>query len=424
MALRAVLATVTTVPELAPVDRSRLRGLIAAIALSVALLLYGAWSAPAPPSVRPTETAIGLLLVVAVGWWRPLQVLTGHGLRAGKLAGWEALAIPAFGWLLWVPLLRGAAIGWGPAEIARDVIPLLYLFLPLLVVPALRLAGSWGLVLPVAGLSLAGLLFVLRWWNQAGWGFGAVGVRAMEDGGAYFLNAPSVLFAAVLLPTLALSVWVYGGIAGRLAAPGLAAAGALCVAALAGAVHRGALGLATLAGAAAAVWWWRRAPVAVATGLMAVAVALGVYGDPLWGALGQAAEKTRLTGANTRWEEASAVLAHIARSPWSLLFGDGWGAVIANPAVGGWRVSYTHTLASYILVKGGILGAVALAAYLGGLLRLVAGAMATAPPLAWSVVPPLAMALGFHTSFKYLDTGLLLCVLVLGCEMHRATSPG
>lgn len=403
----------------APWPVSQARGLVAAFALFLAMLLYGAWSAPAPPAVRATEGAIGALLIVAVGWWRPLSVATGHALRAVPLSGWEALAIPALGWLLWAPMLRGVVVGWEAAEILRDVIPLLYLFLPLLVVPILRRAGGWGLGLLAAGLVLSGLLFVLRWWNQAHWGFGAVGVRAMGDGGAYFLNAPSVLFAAIALPTAALSLWARGRVWGRLTALGTVMPGLLCLAALAGAVHRGALGLAAIAGAVAVVWWAKRMPWTIAFAIAATTAGLIILGDPLWGAMGQAAEKTRLTGANTRWEEAVAVLDHVGRSPWSLLFGDGWGAVMSNPAVGGWRVSYTHTLASYILVKGGILGALALAAYLGGLIAPAWRLMKSAPPLAWSVLPPLIMALGFHTSFKYLDTGLLLSLLVLGGELQK-----
>ncbi|MBP2226928.1 hypothetical protein J2847_000195 [Azospirillum agricola] len=403
----------------------RVRGGVAALALAGALALYGAFSAPAPPSVRAAEAAIGALLLIAVGWRRPLFVVTGHALRGPSLPSWEALAVPALGWLLWVPLLRGAALGWETADMLRDMVPLLYLFLPVLLVPVLRGAGGRAVVLLGGGLILAGLLLALRWWKQAQWGFGAVGVRAMPDGGAYFLNAPVVLFAAVALPALALGL-VAGGVTGRggtagrwSAAVACAVAGALCLAALAGAVHRTALGLAALSGLVLALWWGRRAPRTLLPVAAAGLCALLAFGDPLSGAWEQVAEKTRLTGANTRWEEAGAVLEHVARSPWSLLFGDGWGAKLANPAVGGWRVAYTHTLATYVLVKGGVLGALALAAYLGGLAPLALRLLRQNPPLGWSLLPPLLMALGLHTSFKYLDTGLLLTLMVLGLERRK-----
>jgi hypothetical protein len=399
-----------------------LRAGLSAAALVMALALYGAFSAPAPPSVRLTEAAIGGLLLLAVGWRAPLFAVTGHALRRADLPAWEALAIPALAWLLWAPLLRGAALGWESADILRDVVPLLYLFLPVLLVPALRRGGAWAERLLGGGLILAGLLFTLRWWKEVQWGFGAVGVRAMTDGGAYFLNAPSVLFAAVALPVLALGLAARGGVARWIAAPACALAGAFCLAALAGAVHRSALGLALLSGVAVAAWWARRAPGLILLILAGLTLAGGLAGESLFGAWGQAAEKTRLTGVNARWDEAAAVFQHAVQSPWSLLFGDGWGARLENPAVGGWRVSYTHTLATYALVKGGLLGALALTAYLGGLAPVLLRLLRVDPPLGWALLPPLLMALGVHTSFKYLDTGLLLTLALLSNEKRKGLS--
>lgn len=393
--------------------------------MAAALLLYGGVSVPAPPSLRWGEAAIGLLILLCVGWKRPLAVATGHALRGSGDAAWMAIAVAALGWLLWAPLLRGAALGWDAADILRDVVPLFYLFLPVLLVPALRPAGAWGVRLLAGGLALAGLLLALRWWKQAGWGFGAVGTRAMADGGAYLLNAPSVLFAGVALPALALSLVAVGGSARRwLAALACAAGGALCLGALAGAVHRTALGLAALSLTTVALWWVRRRPWMAAPLLLAAGFVAFTAGDGLVGAWQQAAEKTRLTGANTRWEEATAVIDHVVSSPWALLFGDGWGARIANPAVGGWRVGYTHTLVSYGLLKTGLLGVLALGAYLAALVRPWRRLLAQDPPLAMAVVPPLLMALCLHTSFKYLDTGVILSLMLLASELRKGLSRG
>ncbi|PWC39989.1 hypothetical protein TSO352_05885 [Azospirillum sp. TSO35-2] len=414
-------------------EPSRRPSAIAVWAPPLALLLYGGFSVPAPPALGWAEAAIGALLALAVGWRWPLAVITGHALRAESPEQGEAVdrpvAVAALAWLLWVPLLRGAAVGADGVEILRDVVPLLYLFLPLLLVPALRRAGPSGVRGLAAGLALAGLLLAVRWWDQVRWGFGAVGARAMADGDAYLLNAPSVLFAAVALPALAITL-VAGGGTGRwvwlgrwIGVPLCTVGGALCLGALAGAVHRTALGLAALSLAMTALWWVRRRP------WLAVPVALGlglatlVAGDALVGAWQQAAEKTRLTGVNARWDEAVAVIDHVTASPWTLLLGDGWGARIANPAVGGWRVGYTHTLASYSLLKTGLLGTLALVAYLGTLLvRPWRRLLALDPPLAFAVVPPLLMALGLHTSFKYLDTGVVLSLLLLASECRKGLS--
>jgi len=395
----------------------RVRGLF------LALALYGLLSAPAPPGVRMIEAAIGALLVLAVGVQRPLFVATGHALRTPGVAAWEAPAILALFWLLWAPLLRGAWLGWEPADILRDVVPLFYLFLPVLLVPLLRPVAARATEALAWAMMLAGLFFALRWWRQTGWGFGAVGVRAMADGNGYFLNAPSVLFAGIALPLTGIGLLLRGGLLRWLAGVACLAGGVLCLAALAGAVHRMALGLAVVAFFAVSLWWGRRAPLTVGLLLVAAAAVAVGFSDTLLGALGQVAEKNRLAGANTRFEEAAAILDHVSSTPWSLLFGDGGGALFANPAVGGWRVSYTHTLVTYALAKTGVLGLLALAAYLGGLAPRVLVALRADPPLGWAGLPPLVMELGLHTSFKYLDTGLLLTLMILPAERRNALSP-
>nr|WP_246500084.1 hypothetical protein [Azospirillum soli] len=379
-------------------------------------------SAPAPPGIRVVEAVIGSLLLLAVGVRRPLFVATGHALRTPGVAAWEVPAILALSWLLWVPLLRGAWVGWGAGDMLRDVIPLLYLFLPVLLVPVLRSVAEPATRVLAWALMLAGLFFAGRWWQQAEWGFGAVGARAMADGTDYFLNAPSVLFAAIALPLTGVGLVSRGGVPRLVAGMVCVGAGVLCLAALAGAVHRMALGLAVMAFVVVALWWGRRAPLTVAL-LVAVAVVFAAgFSDTLLGALGLVAEKNRLAGANTRWEEAAMVLDHVSASPWSFLFGDGWGALLPNPAVGGWRVSYTHTLATYALAKTGALGLLALDAYLGGLVPRALTVLRDEPPLGWAVLPPLVMALGLHTSFKYLDTGLILTLMVLAAERRNALS--
>ncbi|QCO16247.1 hypothetical protein D3869_00105 [Azospirillum brasilense] len=390
-----------------------------AIGVFLALALYGLLSAPAPAEIRMAEAAIGALLVQGVGLSRPLSVATGDALLARDSAPWEMPAVLALAVLLWCPLMRGVWLDWAPGDMVRDVVPLLYLFLPVLLVPMLRAAPDRAAGLLAGGLAVAGVGFALRWWKQADWGFGAVGVRAMADGGVYLLNAPSVLFAAIALPAFGIGMLMHGGWPRRAAGVVAMLGGLLCLAALAGAVHRMALGLAVVAFTALGLWWLRRAPLAGVGAGLAALLLVTLFHDALFGAFGQVAEKTRLAGANTRWEEAEAALGQALSSPVAFLFGQGWGALLANPAVGGWRVSYTHTLATYALAKTGVVGLCALVAYLGGLAPRALALLRSDPVLGWAVAAPLLMALGLHTSFKYLDTGLLLTLAALASERGK-----
>lgn len=377
--------------------------------LFLAVTLYGLFSIPAPPSVRWAEAAVGCLLLAVTGLRRPASLLSGHA-AAVAVDGWGCAMALSFLWLAWAPLLRGLSLGWD--GIARDVVPLGFLFLPLVLVPALRPYGRRAVRILVAALTLAGLSFALRWWWENGWHFDLVGRVPLSDGEHYLLNAPSVLFAGI-----ALTIAGAGALAGRVrggivpAAAGLAG-GLVCLSALAGAVHRLALGLTVLALAWAAVRQARGPVLAVAVAALLALMAEG----SLPAALAQAWEKSRIYGLNARGAELEAVLLQTSESPWSLLFGQGWGALLANPAVGGWRVGYTHTLAGYAVFKGGILGLAALTVYLLGVLRAVPGLVRHHPMLAAAVLPPLAVSLTLHTSFKFLDCGLLLTLLVLAGE--------
>ncbi|ACI98087.1 hypothetical protein [Rhodospirillum centenum] len=151
---------------------------------------------------------------------------------------------------------------------------------------------------------------------------------------------------------------------------------------------------------------WRLVPVAGA-------LLLAVFGWAALGALSLVAEKTGEVGWNNRAAEAGAVLRQIGRSLPAFLLGDGWGALVASPAVGNWRVSFTHNAASYFLVKTGVLGFVAATGYLAALLVESWPALRRRADIALAALPSLAVALFLHTSYKYLCFGLLCTVLLL-----------
>lgn len=399
-------------------------------ALLAALILYGLFSAPAPPEIGFAEVAIALLLALATGVAQPWATLSGALLLRPEARSFETVGAVVFVGLLWLPLLRGVALDWNGRDILRDVVPLVYLFLPVLLTAPLREARGRALELLTAGIALAGVAFALRWWSDANWAFGAIGHRAMSEGSFYLLNSPAVLFAALWLPFTTIRLLWPAAVPDtkprsrllRLAlAPPLILATVLVDAALAGTVHRMALILVAVSGTAFLLWCARRTPWPLLTVLLGLtAFLLLLPGDPLSGALGMVVVKSEQVGLNERANEAAAVLEQIGRSPLSLLIGDGWGTLIANPAVGGWRVAYTHSFPSYLLLKTGILGLLLMLCWLATLLPAALRLIRRDPPLALAALPPLAGGLLFHTSFKYLCFGLLLTALTLAGEAEDA----
>lgn len=370
-------------------------------ALCGATVLYGFLGTPAPPVLRWIELAVAALLLLAVGLRRPLLVAVGSALTGGP--GWAAAGMLAMSWLAWVPLLRGVWLGWGAGDIVRDVVPLVFLFLPLVLVPLLARGGRWTAEALCGALMLAGLLFALRWWRQQGWEFGAFGERTLGDGRTYLLNAPAVLVAAIGFPALALRLAGKVGATRWVLAAAAAVAGVVCLAALAGAAHRMALGIALPALLLIGVAEGRRSPLAAWTAFLAIACVALLFHEAAQGALERLMEKTRLAGANARVEEAEAVLRLVSASLPSLLFGEGWGALLPNPAVGEWRVSYTHSFLTYALLKTGVVGLGAFAAWLGALSVPAWRLLRTDPVLALVCLPPLLVPFGLHTSFNNVD---------------------
>ncbi|EWY38838.1 membrane protein [Skermanella stibiiresistens SB22] len=384
--------------------------MVHAVGLAVALLVYGCLGSPAPPGIGPAEAVIAFGLFCAVGVARPLGVGSGLMLIAPAARPHEITGTAAFLYLLWVPSLRAALMGNDPEDVLRDVIPLIYLFLPILLVPAVKAGRDelpWG-------MAAVGLLFASRWW-WSGVNPWSIGHFMLEEGDLYLLNSPAVLFAAVWLPLEGAAALTRKPGAGSIArAAALVAGGAIAAAALAGVVHRAAIMMALASVCCHVLYQTRRMPMALVIVAVLVAGVAAVIPDLVLGTVQRIATKTETYGLNERLAETAVVFRQVGASFASVAFGEGWGALVRNPAVGELWVSYTHGLATYMLLKTGIIGALATLAYLLSLWPSMVRLISREPSLAFALAPALGLGLFAHTSFKYLCFGLLLAVVTRG----------
>lgn len=378
-------------------------------AICAGVVLYGLLSAPAPRTIRWIEIAVGALLTFGIGFRGPTRLLIGRG---DDEATGGFTAVLAFSWLLWVPLLRGVQLGNEPDVMIRDVVPLAFLFSPLVLVPFLARGDRRTIEFLAWAATLAGLLFALRWSRRVDWS--AIG-SGLPEGPNHLLNAPLVLFASAFAIARAVDLLSRGKC--RPAALGAMAGGLICLVAPLAAVHRAALIVvppALLVGCLKPLRRSRRALVAI---VIAAIVAGVLIGPDVLEMAGNAIEKSRQVGLNSRVEEAVAAIERAAASPASLLLGEGWGALLVDPAVGDWRVAYTHTALSYFLFKSGLLGVAAFSLWLGTLVRPAFRALPRDPAIVAAAAGPILAALVFQSAYKYLDTGLLLSlVLTIGAR--------
>jgi hypothetical protein len=382
-------------------------GLIRTGGLLVALSVYGLVGLPAPGRLSWREIVVGGGLVLATGVIRPLAVVTGLMLIDPRARHHDMVGTAAFNYLLWVPLFRAAILGADADDIVRDVIPLMFLFLPVFLMPV----GDAGRRVLVLGMAMVGIAFALRWW-WPGLAFRQVGRLVLPEGDGYLLNSPAVLFAAVWLPLVALQrLERRPGLLSLALTPLLCGAAIVAGTALAGAVHRAALVMAALAIGGFAASQARQKPLLATMLLASLSVSAVLADGQILGTIEQVASKTETYGWNERSAEAAAVLDQVGASWSDMLFGRGWGALVRSPAVGDMWVSYTHSFATYMLVKTGLLGCLATLAYIVSLVPALVRLMRFDLPLAVALLPPLGLGLLAHTSFKYMCFGLLLTLL-------------
>lgn len=381
-------------------------------AFALSILIYGAASSPAPPGVRPQELLVFAGIAALVGVAGPWQFFSG--LALGREPREIALGSLFMVWLLGQGLLRGLWNGWGLTDMMRDIVPMLFLTLPLLLAPVLgRLsAGKADRIADV--VAAAGVIFTLRWWWDAGVALSAVGTSPLGEGRYYLLNSALVPFASVWLGLRATRWFLARPIYGWSIGQGVAATlGSLCcLLAQAATLHRAGLSL-SLAALMLGVGYtlWRR-PVWFVITLLLTSLTAAIIGTRLAGVAELLADKTQSVGLNNRADEFLAVLDQVGRDPLAFLIGDGWGALVANPAVGWWRVSYTHSAASYFLLKLGAIGLSLMLVLAGLLTGMAARAARDMPMLLLAATPSLLLAAFFHTSFKYLGIAILLSLVV------------
>ena len=319
--------------------------------LALAALVHGGFSSPTPDRVAWPEALVAGLLLLALSASGP-GCRRGSGRPATRIRQAQGLIPAAELALGLLPLMVGVLRGHTLVDILRDIVPLGFLALP--VVLAGRVDGRRLAIWVCFGGGLLALRQIGLQGDPLQWG------RQAEDL-LYLSNSPTVLFAAVF--------GVAEGIRSlarrpRATAALLLAAGLAAWIALALTLQRGA---AVIGGAALVLGLlpaWRRDPgrLAVFGACLACVVALAAptfAADWLRGVI----EKTATVGANTRAAEGLLAGQVVLDDPVTLLVGLGWGGLIELPSTPGMAVSFLHALPLYLIVKTGLVGtAVAVAA--------------------------------------------------------------
>lgn len=375
-------------------------------ALLGAIFIYALFSSPTPDHPGWAEALTGLLLIAAVGLPRSFSLLTRLPPRGWQRAAW---ALMIYG--LSAPLIAGLFSGNAVGAMLRDIIPFLFFLLPLFLYAPLH-GQKHAVPALIAAVCFAGITFALRVLTPVFKNFSWQMAPPADP--FYLANAPTVLFAALFL----------GGMAGtalyRSVRPHSFLRAALFLflafiplAAMALILQRASMGVFAVAMILLLAIGFCKNPRRALAPLCLMLVLMAAFWGPLGMLFANLETKTALVGLNMRAQEARAVMEAIGDSSWAILFGRGWGARFADPAVGGMVVNFTHNLFTSFWLKTGLCGVILAGWYLMVLSLRLWPLLWRRPVLALALAGPLAVDSFLYASFKSLDFGLVLLLIAL-----------
>lgn len=378
------------------------------------LLLYAVYSVPFPAQPGLIEGIIAALLIVFVSVPTGIVVMSGGFTIYQKYNLFPVALHIGFFTLLWLGLFNGAIVySWNIVDIIRDLIPCVYIFVPFLLLPAMnRSKLNWFKILPWI-LSISGVVFAIRFYYEAGISPLDVGKMYYSDNLLYLPYDPSVSFASIFLPIMAVHTWKGTSLlrwSGSLLMllSGLAALGSLMAVA-----QRAPLGLAVLCYCIYFLIGSRKSFKKILLLLLILISVFIFMRDQLASTFDLLMTKQENYGMNGKNNEMIAVLHETSRSIYSLFFGIGWGGLFYDPTYNA-EVSFTHSAITFFLLKGGIIGLLVFLFYLLWISRRILSSMTISSlPYSLAAIVPLIIGLIFQPTFKTLSYGMVLTFLCL-----------
>lgn len=368
------------------------------ISFFCALVVYACLGSPTPDNPGIPEFLIAIFLILAIR--------IDISRKSQSILFCAILGIS-------IPLITSFVNGNNLIDIVRDIVPCLFLFLPLFYGWIARERGDQ---LPKI-VAMIGIVFSIRtvWayrdilFTPTLWGVGPPADLL------YLANSPEVLFSALIC----IGPLILFGKNRRnvIHLGGLAIIALIPTIAMALMTQRAGLGAVVVV---SFLWWailiWNNPSKGLIIAICGGIACWTFYPllEILWGTLWQ---KTELVGLNSRAQEWAAVMNKVTHSPVTLLFGEGWGGRIENPAVGGLNVNYTHSLLSALLLKTGLVGTMVI--MIGAIFPLFRALKEgetgdkTLKLVLWgAVLPPVLIASFLYASYKSLGFGLMLLVFL------------
>lgn len=388
--------------------------------LVAAILVYGGLGSPTPDRAGAVEVVIAIFLLAAAKPWRVI----GRFYKPGP--AWERAACYLLIAGLTLPVCVGLVFDNGLAPMLRDIVPFLFLLLPLFFSPLLATCHHAERLLVTAAIVSAGLMFAARVIYPSFISQDILVLKRLLPSDPFYLaNAPTVLCAALVCIGHAGKILYDRSTVRTFLLSGVLAFGALvAVVAMMMVEQRASAGVIVCACILWMTLFTIRNPVRTLLPLALAGIALTLVWPDVIQIGTRLLAKTDTVGVNMRGQEAQAVLGAVGGSFMTVVFGKGWGAVFDSPAVGGLSVNFTHSLITTYLLKTGLCGLALVCLYLWRLGGLLVEMFRSFPIMAIAIAGPFLIDIFLYASFKSLDFGLLLLLIPLWAtaraELHSA----
>lgn len=359
-----------------------------------ALVLYGLFGSSTPDNVGWAELVTSLSLILSLN----IPAFFSQTEDSNK----PLFAMLVFG--VSIPLLSGVLNANSLNLMMRDIIPFLFLLLPLFYGSLFRDQKSLNrLILFIVFCGIAfSLRAVFEAMNLPFW----FGVNTQEL--FYFANAPTVLFAAIYLVLKSGQKLLSGHLLNSLLCLCLSL---LPIIAMVLSMQRASLGLLALITMAGVIMIVIKSP-RKSVPLIIALFALGTIFHPvITEIIHLLSQKTALVGVNMRFEELIAVWSAVSETPLHLLFGLGWGGTFFSPAVEGIEVNYTHSLLSAMLLKTGLSGFMLILGFGWLIAQKIKIVSQRNHILAISLAAPILIDFILYAAYKSFDFGVVILLI-------------
>jgi release factor glutamine methyltransferase len=382
-------------------------------ALGFIALFYAVLGQPTPDKISFVEILIGFLLIFCVGITNFFKYLSGKYLFIKESSNFQKIGSLGLIYFLTIPTIISIFKGQNLNNIIRDIIPLLYIFLPLFMISKIKDKSKY---IYFACIS-AGLIFSIRFLMISNFNWLLLGQTDFQDNYMYLSIAPFVLFSTLACLIYALNnpkllpffiIYIFINISAMIAT-----------------FQRATIGLFFIFSFLILIKRFYKQKILLLITFLGIIGFYLIFKDYIDIAVLLLIKKSLAVGSNSRIAEFTQVINEIKNSLFTNLFGQGWGYKFNPPTIEGYqKVGFTHCSISYFLLKTGFIGMCLYLTYIANIFyTAIKNKTIFFNDYLLTIIPSLLIAIFLYTGYKYLDFGYLL-LLMLSFSNQKQPSIG